>query len=181
MTKIRVWPGCVCQPVLPPGCQTLFRTAPSDNPFVHCRDSQTCELGRTKRLKTLKQRDPGRTRSGWLRCSSDLAALIENPRSTGFRCSTQARSFQQPPKTTRLPSHHILGPVDDKSPYHSFHFFGFPHRTIKITHSELSNRAVVVEQALALKRGFRRGRGRKCGYTHARHLRAGHQSAFRSL
>src|SRR5205823_4279146 len=44
--------------------------------------------------------------------------------------------------------------IVDTSPYHSFHFFGFPHRTIKITHSELSNRAVVVEQALALKEDF---------------------------
>src|SRR5207237_3449397 len=53
VTKIRVWPGCVCQPVLPPSCHTLIRTAPSDNPFVHCRDSQTCESGRTKLLKIL--------------------------------------------------------------------------------------------------------------------------------
>src|SRR5438876_650918 len=38
MTK--VWLRCVCQPVLPPGCQTLLRTYPSDSPFVFCRDRQ---------------------------------------------------------------------------------------------------------------------------------------------
>src|SRR6184192_3217341 len=37
----------------PPSCHTLIRTAPSDNPFVHCRDSQTCESGRTKLKKIL--------------------------------------------------------------------------------------------------------------------------------
>src|SRR5712691_1010783 len=37
---IRLAPGCVCQPVLPPGSQTLLCTYTSDNPFDFCNDSQ---------------------------------------------------------------------------------------------------------------------------------------------
>src|SRR3954452_19947026 len=37
---IRLWPGCVCHPLLPPGAQTLLCTYTSDNPFVFCHDSQ---------------------------------------------------------------------------------------------------------------------------------------------
>src|SRR4051812_29676966 len=34
---IRLSPGCVCQPVLPPGCQTLLCTYRSDHPFGFCQ------------------------------------------------------------------------------------------------------------------------------------------------
>src|SRR5205814_7114582 len=35
----RVGPGCVCHPVLPPGCQTLLSTNRSDCPCVFSNDS----------------------------------------------------------------------------------------------------------------------------------------------
>ena len=48
VTMIRLWPGCVCQPVLATapvtgltGGQTLLCTYRSDSPFVFCNDSQT--------------------------------------------------------------------------------------------------------------------------------------------
>src|SRR6266849_1017915 len=48
VTMIRLWPGCVCQPVLATapvvgltGGQTLLCTYRSDDPFVFCIDSQT--------------------------------------------------------------------------------------------------------------------------------------------
>src|SRR6266478_3280020 len=48
VTMIRLWPGCVCQPVLATapvvgltGCQTLLCTYRSDGPIVFCNDSQT--------------------------------------------------------------------------------------------------------------------------------------------
>src|SRR6266568_216009 len=48
VTMIRLWPGCVCQPVLATtpvvgltGGQTLLCTYTSDGPFVFCNDSQT--------------------------------------------------------------------------------------------------------------------------------------------
>src|SRR5215470_4539692 len=40
VTMIRLWPGWVCHPVLPPGCQTLLCTYTSDDPFVFCNESQ---------------------------------------------------------------------------------------------------------------------------------------------
>src|SRR5260370_38518998 len=40
VTMIRLWPGCVCQPVLPPGCQTLLCTYRVDGPIVFYIDSQ---------------------------------------------------------------------------------------------------------------------------------------------
>src|SRR5215472_8324650 len=60
VTVIRLWPGCECQPVVPPGCQVLFSTYKSDNPFVFCNESQTLPLfpgcwasgGSTSWLKT---------------------------------------------------------------------------------------------------------------------------------
>src|ERR1700691_2323586 len=39
---IRLCPGCECQPVLPPGAQTLLCTYTSDSPFVCCSDCQAC-------------------------------------------------------------------------------------------------------------------------------------------
>src|SRR5277367_2218627 len=44
VTMIRLWPGWVCQPVLPPGCQTLFWMYRSDGPLVCCRENQTCSF-----------------------------------------------------------------------------------------------------------------------------------------
>ena len=40
VTVMRLWPGCVCQPVFPPGSQTLLCTYRSDIPFVFCHESQ---------------------------------------------------------------------------------------------------------------------------------------------
>ena len=40
VTVIRLCPGCVCQPVVPPGTHTLDCTYKSDNPCVFCRDCQ---------------------------------------------------------------------------------------------------------------------------------------------
>src|SRR5262245_8038276 len=37
---MRLWPGCVCQPEVPPGTQTLLWTYRSEGPFVFWNDSQ---------------------------------------------------------------------------------------------------------------------------------------------
>src|SRR5713101_4228502 len=54
VTVSRLWPGCECQPVVPPGCQTLLCTYTSDNPFVFCHDNQMLPPvgGGTNWLKT---------------------------------------------------------------------------------------------------------------------------------
>ena len=38
---IKLCPGWVCQPLLPPGCQVLLCTYRSDGPLVFCKDIQT--------------------------------------------------------------------------------------------------------------------------------------------
>src|SRR5690242_11806361 len=35
---MRLWPGCVCQPVLPPGAQALLWMYKSEGPFVFCME-----------------------------------------------------------------------------------------------------------------------------------------------
>src|SRR6266478_1656001 len=49
---IRLAPGCVCQPVVPPGSQTLFCTYTSDNPSVFFSDSQILPSGVMSVFKT---------------------------------------------------------------------------------------------------------------------------------
>src|SRR5882724_1543325 len=57
----RLWPGCECQPVVPPGCQTLLCTYRSEGPLVFCFETHTLAssfspvaLGRMMRLETSK-------------------------------------------------------------------------------------------------------------------------------
>src|SRR5258708_3712235 len=59
---IRLCPGCECQPVVPPGCQTLLWRYRSEGPFVFCFEthafassfSPPVVLGRMMRLETSK-------------------------------------------------------------------------------------------------------------------------------
>src|SRR5437588_6875384 len=57
---IRLAPGCVCQPVLPPGSQTLLCTYTSDNPFDFCNDSQILPFSGRSWLKFKTSISPNR-------------------------------------------------------------------------------------------------------------------------